>query len=53
MDMRESISKNIIIIKNRGDHWSQKYFPEFNDIFVNWEVKAALISHISANIVML
>jgi transposase len=44
MGMRESLSKNIIMIKNKVDHWLDKYFPEFNDVFANWEGKAALIS---------
>ncbi|MFT5875027.1 MAG: transposase [Clostridium sp.] len=44
MGMRESLNKNIIIIKNKVDHWLDKYFPEFNDVFANWEGKAALIS---------
>ena len=44
MGMRESLSKNLNIIKNKVDHWLDKYFPEFNDVFANWEGKAALIS---------
>jgi transposase len=44
MGMRESLSKNIIIVKNKVDHWLDKYFPEFNDVFANWDGKAALIS---------
>ena len=44
MGMRESLSKNLNILKNKVDHWLDKYFPEFNDVFVNWEGKAALIS---------
>jgi len=44
MGMRESLNKNLNIIKNKVDHWLDKYFPEFNDVFANWEGKAALIS---------
>lgn len=44
MDMRESLSKNLNIIKNKVAHWLDKYFPEFNDVFADWEGKAALIS---------
>jgi transposase len=44
MDMKESLSKNLNIIKNKVDHWLDKYFPEFNDVFADWEGKAALIS---------
>jgi len=44
MGMRESLNKNLSIIKNKVDHWLDKYFPEFNDVFANWEGKAALMS---------
>jgi transposase len=44
MGMRESLSKNLNMIKNKVDHWLDKYFPEFNDVFADWEGKAALIS---------
>lgn len=44
MDMKESLSKNLNMIKNKVDHWIDKYFPEFNDVFADWEGKAALIS---------
>ncbi|MBU3130789.1 IS110 family transposase [Clostridium tagluense] len=44
MGMRESLTKNLSIIKNKVDHWLDKYFPEFNDVFANWEGKAALMS---------
>lgn len=44
MDMRESLNKNLNIIKNKVDHWLDKYFPEFNDVFADWQGKAALIS---------
>jgi transposase len=44
MGMRESLTKNLNIIKNKVDHWLDKYFPEFNDVFADWEGKAALIS---------
>ena len=44
MGMRESLTKNLNIIKNKVDHWLDKYFPEFNDVFANWEGKAALMS---------
>ncbi|WP_375372986.1 transposase [Clostridium estertheticum] len=29
MGMRESLTKNLSIIKNKVDHWLDKYFPEF------------------------
>jgi transposase len=44
MDMKESLTKNLNIVKNRVDHWIDKYFPEFNDVFADWEGKAALMS---------
>lgn len=44
MNMKESLSKNLNIIKNKVDHWLDKYFPEFNGVFADWEGKAALIS---------
>lgn len=44
MDMRESLSKNLNIIKNKVDHWLDKYFPEFYDVFADWEGKATLIT---------
>lgn len=44
MDMRESKSKSIIRIKNKVIQWLDKYFPEFNDVFGDWEGKAALIT---------
>ena len=44
MGMRESLNKNLSIIKNKVDHWLDKYFPEFNDVFANWEGKASLMS---------
>ena len=44
MDIRDSINKALIRIKNRVTHWLDKYFPEFFDVFGDWEGKAALIT---------
>src|SRR5665647_756911 len=44
MDMREGLGKNLSKIKNKVTQWLDKYFPEFNDVFCDWEGKAALIS---------
>lgn len=44
MDMREGLSKNLNMIRNKVTQWLDKYFPEFNDVFAKWEGKAALIS---------
>lgn len=44
MDMRENLSKSLNKIKNKVIQWLDKYFPEFNDVFGDWEGKAALIT---------
>jgi transposase len=44
MDMREGLGKNLNKIKNKVTQWLDKYFPEFNDVFGDWEGKAALIT---------
>lgn len=44
MDIRDSISKSLITIKNRMIRWLDRYFPEFFDVFSDWEGKAALIT---------
>lgn len=44
MDMREGLGKNLNKIKNKVTQWMDKYFPEFNDVFGDWEGKAALIT---------
>lgn len=44
MDIRESLSKNLVKVKNKVIQWLDKYFPEFNDVFSDWEGKAALIT---------
>lgn len=44
MDMREGLGKNLNKIKNKVTQWLDKYFPEFNDVFCDWEGKAALIT---------
>jgi transposase len=43
MGMRESIVCSLNIIKNQVGQWYDKYFPEFNEVFGDWEGKAALI----------
>ena len=44
MDIREGLGKNLNKIKNKVTQWLDKYFPEFNNVFGNWEGKAALIT---------
>lgn len=44
MNMKEGLTRNLNIIRNKVDHWLDKYFPEFNNVFADWEGKTALIS---------
>jgi len=44
VDTRDTISGALIRIKNRVVKWLDKYFPEFFDVFGDWEGKAALIT---------
>ena len=44
MDIREGLGKNLCKIKNKVTQWLDKYFPEFNDVFCDWQGKAALIA---------
>jgi transposase len=44
IDMRENLNKNLIKVKNKIIQWLDKYFPEFNNVFADWEGKAALIA---------
>jgi transposase len=44
VDMRENLNKNLIKIKNKITQWLDKYFPEFNNVFADWEGKAALVT---------
>lgn len=44
MNMRESKSKSLIRIKNQIIQWLDKYFPEYFDVFSDWEGKAAVIT---------
>ena len=39
---RERLMKNLNGIKNRIIRWLDIYFPEFNNVFKNWERKAAI-----------
>lgn len=43
MDMRESLNKSHSQIRNKVSHWLDKYFPEFNSVFADWEGMAALV----------
>lgn len=44
VDMRESLNKNLVKIKNKVTQWLDKYFPEFYHAFSDWESKTALIT---------
>jgi transposase len=44
VDMRENLNKNLIKVKNKTTQWLDKYFPEFNNVFADWEGKAAQIA---------
>ena len=44
MNVRDTISNSLIRIKNRVIRWLDMYFPEFFDVFGDWEGKAALIT---------
>lgn len=43
MDTRWQIVKQLNAIRNRVKRWLSIYFPEFSQVFGNWEGKAALI----------
>lgn len=42
MTHRERLNKDLMRIKGKVHQWLDKYFPEFLDVFSNWEGKAAL-----------
>lgn len=44
MNLRDSISKSLIRIKNQVIRWLDQYFPEFMVVFKDWEGKAALMT---------
>jgi len=44
MDIRDSIYKALIRVKNKVIQWLDKYFPEFFDVFGDWERVTALIT---------
>jgi transposase len=43
MDTRWQIVKQLNSIRNRVKRWLSIYFPEFNNVFADWEGKAALL----------
>jgi len=42
--LRDQLVKQLITIDNRIQNHIQRYFPEFNDVFKNWEGKTALFT---------
>jgi len=44
METRWQIVKQLNRIRNRIKRWLNIYFPEFNEVFCDWEGKAALIA---------
>ena len=44
MNLRDSIGKSLVRIKNQVIRWLDQYFPEFMVVFKDWEGKAALIT---------
>jgi transposase len=43
MDTRGRLIKELTEIKNRVDRWLSIYFPEFKDVFSDWEGMAAIM----------
>ncbi len=44
MNLRDRLMKDLASIKGRIQNWLDRFFPEFLDVFRNWEGKAALYS---------
>lgn len=42
--IRDQLVKQLIIVEGRIQNHIQRYFPEFNDVFKDWEGKTALYS---------
>jgi len=42
MTHREKLTRDKISLNNKIQQWLDKYFPEFTEVFANWEGKAAL-----------
>jgi len=42
--LRDQLVKQLIMIDNRIQNHIQRYFPEFNDVFKDWEGKTALFT---------
>lgn len=44
VEIKDQITKQLVIVKNRIARWISIYFPEFNKVFADWEGKAALMT---------
>ena len=44
MNLREKIMVNLGQVQRRVQNWLDRFFPEYNQVFKNWEVKASLIT---------
>jgi transposase len=44
MNMRDRLTEDLRRVKGRIDNWLDRYFPEFNTVFTNWDGKAALMT---------
>ncbi len=44
MNMRDRLVEDLIRIKGRIDNWIDRFFPEFFEVFKNWDGKAALLT---------
>lgn len=42
MNIHESLTKRLNMVKAKTINWLERYFPEFTDVFKDWEGKAAL-----------
>jgi hypothetical protein len=39
--IKDQITKQLILVKNRVARWISIYFPEFNKVFADWGGKAS------------
>lgn len=44
MNVRDRLSQDIASVKGRIQNWLDRFFPEFLDVFTDWDGKAALFS---------
>lgn len=44
MNLRERLSQDMTRIQGRIQNWLDRFFPEFTQVFKDWQGKAALLS---------